>query len=161
MLAVSAAVLVLCINLASMVVLWLRGYRPKRYRDEQIARSGALKQIAVLLVCVLVRSSFFVVTTLDATRNAVFENEVERALQTSGATVLSHSVSYETDLFSRTPTGVTVAVTDDSPAVAGPLRKAIREETEYDVRVTVVREEATVAESDHRPNPQYSTYSTK
>ena len=151
-LAVSAAVLVLvnvlCINIASMVVLWLRGYRPKRYRDERIARSGALKQIAVLLVCVLVLSSFFVVTTLDATRNAAFENEVERALQTSDATVLSHSVSYETNLFSRTPTGVTVVVTDDSPTVAGPLRRAIREQTDYGVRVTVIREKATVARSE-------------
>lgn len=156
-LAVSAAVLVLVnvpsINLASMVVLWLRGYRPKRYRDERVARTAAIKQIAVLLVGVLVLSSFLAVTTLDATRNEAFENDVERALRSSGATVLSHSVSYETSLFTRTPTGVTVVVTDDSPAIAGPVQREIRQVTGYDVTVTVIREETTVVEGEGPPDP--------
>lgn len=151
-LAVSAGVLVLvnvlCINLASMVVLWLRGYRPKRYRDERIVRSAAIKQIAVLLVSVLVLSSFLVVTTLDVTRNAAFESEVEHTLQDSGATVLSHSVSYETRFFSRTTTAVTVVVTDDSPTVATTLQREIRTETGHDVAITEIRERATIVESE-------------
>ncbi|MFC7230965.1 TIGR00341 family protein [Saliphagus sp. GCM10025308] len=102
-LAASTAILVLvnvlCINLAGMAVLWMRGYRPKRYREEKIARGQAIKQFVVLLVCVLLLSSFLVGTTLDATQDAAFENDVERVMANTDATVLSHSVSYETNLF--------------------------------------------------------------
>lgn len=156
-LAVSTAILVLvnvlCINLVSMAVLWMRGYRPKRYRDEHIARAAAIKQFAILLICVLILSSFLVVTTLYSTQNAVFENKVDRALQNSDATVLSYSVSYETHLFSRTPTGVTVTVTDDSSTVAPALKQKIREATGNEITVTVFREDVTIAESNESSDP--------
>ncbi|WP_232702693.1 TIGR00341 family protein [Halobacterium wangiae] len=151
-LAVSTTILVLvnvlCINLACMAVLWIRGYRPKRYREERLARSGAIMQVGVLLVCVLVLSSFLVATTIDATQNAAFEEDVERAVEANSGTILSQSVSYETNLFSRTPTSVTVTVTEDSSLTATRLQQEIHEETGNEVSVTVLREEASVAERD-------------
>lgn len=158
-LAASAAVLVLvnvlCINLTSMVVLWLRGYRPKRYREQRLARAAAIKQITVLVLAVLILSSFLVVTSIDATRNAQFETEVDDVIQNSGATVLSYSVSYETWYFSRTPASLNVVVTQDSPDVATEIQSDIRAQTGYNISVTVQKSDATTVEVDteHRPSP--------
>lgn len=101
-----------------------------------------------------VLSSFLVFTTLNTTQNAAFENQVERAVRDGGGTVLSYTVSYDTDLFSQTPTGVTVTVTDNSSTTATGLQRELREETGRDVSVTVLSEEAVVApsnESSERP----------
>jgi uncharacterized membrane protein len=146
-LAGSAGVLVLlnliCINLAGMAVLWLRGYRPKRFQAEKVARSAAIKQAAVLVVCLLFLSSFLVVTTVDVVQNASFEQQVDGIVADSEATVITHSVSYQTGLFDREPNDVTVVVTDDSPPVAETIREQIRTQTGQDVEVTIVREDRT------------------
>ncbi|KTG07725.1 hypothetical protein AUR64_02470 [Haloprofundus marisrubri] len=143
-LVISAGILVLVnvlsINFASLGVLWVRGYRPDHWFEQETARRITLQRIGVLVVGIAVLSSFLVVTTIDVQENAQFESSVEQAAAESELQVLSTTVEYETELFSRTPRLVVVqAVADDG--AADQLRERIQARTALDVPVVIVRED--------------------
>ncbi|MFB6157174.1 MAG: TIGR00341 family protein [Haloferacaceae archaeon] len=74
---VGSAILVLVnflsVNLATLAVLWYSGYRPEAWFREDEARRAALRRAAVLLIAILVLSSFLVAVTWSAARTATFE----------------------------------------------------------------------------------------
>ena len=57
---------VLSINLAALIVLWYRGYRPRHWFHSENARSATLKRVAVLALSILVLSAFLGGVTLDS-----------------------------------------------------------------------------------------------
>lgn len=146
---VGAAVLllanVLSINLTSLGVFWMQGYRPSMSLREADARRATLKRTALLLVGIAVVSSFLVVTTLNVSDNATFENQVDDVLREETARVLSVDVSYTTDLFFQEPDAVTVRIADESPPDEDYLRRRIRDATGEDVTVVLIVENARVS----------------
>lgn len=143
-LVVSAGILVLVnilsINFASLAVLWMRGYRPDHWFEEDLVRRTTLKRIAVLTVGILVLSSFLVVTSVDLQRNAKFESTVETTAEESGLTVLSMSVEYQTQLFSRHPDQVVLRVATDNDRAVDALRRRIKQRTNIDTSIIIIRE---------------------
>lgn len=137
---------VVVINLVSTLVLWIRGYRPERKSDEVRSHRAALKQLLVLVLTVLVLSSFLGITTVDFLRNEQFERTVQDIVDERGDEVLSYEIRYQTTLFSNDPTTVVVRTTGDADSTADSFHRRIRERTGMDVTVVAIQEEAAVAE---------------
>jgi uncharacterized hydrophobic protein (TIGR00341 family) len=80
-LAVGAGVLVLVnilsINIAGIVTIWVKRYKPTQWYDAQQARRATLGRLAVFGLAVLLLTSFLAVSSLDARDNAAFETHVE------------------------------------------------------------------------------------
>lgn len=145
-LAISSAILVLVnvlsINFASMGILWFRGYRPDHWFEAEAARKATLKRIAVLVIGIVVLGSFLIFTTIDLQQNAKFEATVDSVAEDSEVTVLSTDIAYETSLFSRQPSRVTLHVTMESNETATTLRRRIQTQTTLDPTIVVIRENA-------------------
>ncbi|QDX39476.1 TIGR00341 family protein [Salarchaeum sp. JOR-1] len=141
--AVSALVLalvnVIAINLASLATFWLKGYRPEHWTDQRDARKQTIKRAGILVCCVLVLTSFLVVSTIDAQQTRTFHDEVNRVLAESGVNVTEIEYEYDRDLVRRTPTVVTVHIAE-RPANPDALREQIDDATVGDVRVTFIVE---------------------
>lgn len=131
---------VLSINFASLGILWMRGYRPSHWFEERIAKKATVKRLGVLLIGILILSSFLIATTVDMNRNAEFESTVEGIAAESDARILSITISYETQLFSRQPDVVTIHAATESDQIASQLSDRISAETSSDVSVVVIRE---------------------
>lgn len=147
--AVSAGVLVcinvLSINLASLGTLWLQGYRPKNWFAEQSARRAVVRRAAMLVLAVLVLSSALAVTTINMSENAEFEQTVTEVVSETDIHVFSVDVSYQTELFLRHPSTVTIRTVGGSSDTADTLQDRIERQTERDVTVIVIREDGAVS----------------
>ncbi len=152
MLAASAGVLVLVnavsINLASLGVLWARGYRPAGWSEAETARWLTRRRAATLLIGLLVLSSFLGVTTMNIRENTAFEHDVRDLARESDLVVLDVEIEYRPRFFARVPAAVTVYVADGTNASAARLERRIRGATDEPVRVTIVRERATGVGTD-------------
>jgi len=128
----------LSINMASLVTLWAKGYRPEKWYEERYARRATVKRVGILLVAVLVLAGFLVASTVDQRANASFEDEVERVVEgfDSEATV---EYEYTTGFFSTEPERVTVHTRET--VSAGEVADSIEAETGEDIEVAVVRRE--------------------
>lgn len=141
---ISVAVLlivnVLSINFASLGVLWLRGYRPTHWSEQESAKRTTLKRLGTLFIGLLVVSGFLVTTSINLNHNAQFEENVDEVTTESDARILSVNISYDIQPFTRTPTAVIVHAETGSDRLADQLRHQIKNRTDTDVSVTVVRE---------------------
>ncbi len=135
----------LSINAAGIVTIWLKRYKPSHWFDAQQARRFTLERIAVFGLTILLLTSFLVMSSLDARDNMAFENQAEAIAEEATENLLSVEFSYQADLVSQQPSGITVYVHGDEPPAASELRDHIREETGVDVPVTVIIEQADVA----------------
>jgi uncharacterized hydrophobic protein (TIGR00341 family) len=81
---------VLSINLAALVVLWYKGYRPQRWFKRDSARRALLKRVGILLLSILVLSAFLGGVTFDSFQRA----SAEQAIDDDAATVVEN---YETE----------------------------------------------------------------
>ncbi|MFB6303037.1 MAG: TIGR00341 family protein [Haloferacaceae archaeon] len=81
---IGSAVLVLVnflsVNFAALAVLWYTGYRPEAWFRKEEAKQTARRRAAVLLVGILLLSSFLVGVTYTATRTATFEERTRAAV---------------------------------------------------------------------------------
>lgn len=131
---------VLSINFASLGVLWSRGYRPIHWSEQEIAKRATVKRLGTLLVGLLVVSGFLITTSISLNENAQFKENVDEITTESDARILSVNISYEIQPFDRRPTAVTVHAETDSDRLAERLRRRIKQRTDADVSVIVVRE---------------------
>jgi uncharacterized hydrophobic protein (TIGR00341 family) len=72
---------VLSINLASLVVLWYKGYRPQQWFQRDEARNALLKRVGTLVVAILVLSAFLGGVTLDSFQRASTEDAIQSDAQ--------------------------------------------------------------------------------
>jgi uncharacterized hydrophobic protein (TIGR00341 family) len=147
---VGAGVLVvvnaLAVNLATLVVFWLKNYRPERWFDRSDARLATLRRGATLVLALAVVSAFLVGVTLSsfqaATSDEQIRTEVEAALGETAyaeATLIGVDVHRERDIVGSRLTGVVVTVgrpADRSyPDLAGELNRRIESVVGEDVPV--------------------------
>jgi len=148
-LAVGAGILVLVnllsINVAGILTIWIKRYRPTHWYDAREAKRATVARLAVFGVAVLILTSFLAVSSLDARENAAFEQQVEAIAEDTTDRLLTVDYEYRADLLRQEPTRVTVHVADDSPPAAATLRERIRQETGVDVPVTVITEQVDAA----------------
>ena len=139
--AASAGVLVLVnllsINLAALVVLWAKGYRPEKWYDEKPARRVTQKRVVALTLVVLVLSAFLVVSTVNERSRGEFEEDVEDHIEALDADA-DVEFAYSTGFFSSSPERVTV-YTDE--AEVGEVATAVSRTTDAAVEVVVVSRE--------------------
>ncbi|QDX40017.1 TIGR00341 family protein [Salarchaeum sp. JOR-1] len=107
----------LSINLAALVVIWQRGYRPKSFFETDVARETVLKRISVLVVGILVLSTFVGAVTLGTIHRASFEQHVGATVDDALAEEpydelvrLDVRVRYEREPLFRAPSTVVVTV---------------------------------------------------
>ncbi|UPM42833.1 TIGR00341 family protein [Halocatena salina] len=131
---------ILSINFASLGVLWIRGYRPTHWAEQEIAKRTTMKRIGTLLIGILIVSSFLITTSININQNNQFEEDVDSIAAESDVRILSINTSYELQPFTRTPTAVTVHAETDSNRFADRFRHRIKNRTGADVSVTVVQE---------------------
>jgi uncharacterized hydrophobic protein (TIGR00341 family) len=145
--AASAGVLVLVnllsINLAALVVLWAKGYRPEKWYDEKPARRVTQKRVVVLVLAVVVLSAFLVVSTADDRENAAFEEDIEGYVEGLDGEARVE-FAYETDFFSTTPETVTVYA---DGVTAGEVAERVSRATDASVEVVVVQHEVERAQT--------------
>jgi len=68
---------VLSINLAALIVLWYRGYRPEHWFRQTNAKQDIIKRIAVLAVAIVVLSAFLGGVTLDSYNRATTTQQLQ------------------------------------------------------------------------------------
>ncbi|MFC7131965.1 MULTISPECIES: TIGR00341 family protein [Salinibaculum] len=68
---------VLSINLAALVVLWYRGYRPEHWFRQNSAKSATVKRIGVLVVAIVVLSAFLGGVTVDSYTRATTTQDIQ------------------------------------------------------------------------------------
>lgn len=155
--AVSAGILVcinvLSINVASLGTLWMQGYRPEHWFAEQQAKRDIVRRAAILAVIVLILSSALVVTTLNISENNEFERTVSDIASEADGHILSLDVSYQTELFFRHPSSVTIRIIGGSSETASKLRSRIASQTQQDVAVIVIREDGDISTAQQRLPP--------
>ena len=148
-LAVGAGVLVLVnllsINIAGIVTIWIKRYKPTHWYDAQEARRATVGRLAIFGLAVLLLTSFLAVSSLDARDNMAFETAVQGIAEETTDQLLAVDIHYRADLISQTPSEVTITVYGDSPPAATTIRERIREQTGVDVPVTVITERVDVA----------------
>lgn len=108
---------VLSINLAALLVLWQRGYRPASLFHEDVARAEFLKRVAALILAILVLSSFVGAVTLGTVQRASFEQRVHTTVDATLAegpyddlVLLDVQVRYEREPFFQDPAVVVLTV---------------------------------------------------
>ncbi len=148
-LAFGAGVLVLVnllsINVAGIVTIWIKRYKPSHWYDAQRARRITAERLVVFGLAVIVLTSFLAMSSLDARDNMAFENEVEQIVEGSADGVLSVEFRYESDLISQQPSQVTVHVYGEQSPTAGALRETISQQSGVDVELRVVTEQTDTA----------------
>ncbi len=142
---------VLSINIASLGVLWIRGYRPTHWYDQRIAKRATVQRFGTLFLVLLVVSGFLVSTSLNIRENTQFESSVDSVLTDSDVTVISKNVRHETVLFGRDPVSVTVYVASATDGFANQLQQRIKRRTDTHVSVTVINESADTATKIRSP----------
>ncbi|WP_330631851.1 TIGR00341 family protein [Halocatena halophila] len=142
---------VLSINIASLGVLWIRGYRPTHWYDQRIAKRATLQRFGTLFLVLLVVSGFLVSTSFNIRENTQFESTVDSVLTDSDVTVLSKNIEHETVLFGRDPVAVTVYVASANDGLANHLQQRIKRRTDTRVSVTVIDETADTATKIRTP----------
>jgi len=135
----------LSINTAGIITVWIKRYKPSHWYDAQQARQISIKRLVVFGLAILLLSSFLAMSSLDARNNMVFETQVEEITEQAADSVLTVDFAYRADLVTQQPSGITVYVHSEEPPTASELREQIREETDVDVPVTVITEQADVA----------------
>mgnify|MGYP000076635099 CR=1 FL=1 len=154
----------LSINLAALVVLWYRGYRPENWFRLSEARSRTLKRVGTLLVAIAVLSAFLGGVTYSAYQNGTFEEDARHAVEGEldghpDLELHSFDVVYGQGVLFRTPSrvvvGVGYAAGTGPPGLAATLADAVERETGRSVRVEVrYQATATAGENgDHEPFP--------
>lgn len=131
---------VLSINFSSLGVLWLRGYRPTHWYEQEIVKRTTLKRLGTLFIGLLIVSGFLVTTSINLKENTEFKESVEKITADSDARIRSVEISYEIRPFTRVPTTVTVHAETDANQLADRLQRRIKNRTHTDVSVVVVRE---------------------
>ncbi|ESP89211.1 hypothetical protein K933_05158 [Candidatus Halobonum tyrrellensis G22] len=119
----------LSINLAAIVVLWYRGYRPDNLFQFSDARTRALKRVSVLAIVILLATSVLGAVTVASYESAQFETAVEneaRTLVGPAETVLDVEVTYGGYPI-RQPTAATVTVGYPLGADPKPIADALAE----------------------------------
>ena len=143
-LAVGAGVLVLVnlmsINVAGVVAIWLKRYRPTHWYDAQEARRLTGRRLLIFGVSILLLSSFLATSSLAARENAQFETEVETIAADATDNLLAVEFSYEPNLLTQQPDIVTIRVYGENPPEAAVLQDRIRAQTGVEVGVRVVTE---------------------
>ena len=144
-LAVGAGVLVLVnlmsINVAGVVAIWLKRYKPTHWYDEREARRLTGRRLLIFGISILLLTSFLATSSLAARENAQFESEVETIADDATENLLAVEFSYEANLLTQQPETITVRVYGENPPAAATLRERIRDTTGVDVSVRVVTEQ--------------------
>ena len=105
---------ILSINLAALVTLWYKGYRPHRWFRADEARAATVKRIGVLVVSILILSAFLGGVTLDSYQQAQTTNDIEEGAKAvvsdSGGVYLSTDVQFVNTPIFQQPQTVVVRV---------------------------------------------------
>lgn len=150
LMAAGATVLVLInflsINAAAMATLWYKGYRPTHWFRLPEARNATIRRIGILLVGIILLSTFLGGVTFTSYQAATLEQRTSEAVRSAVAddslTVRSVSVTYAAWFPSPDPETavVTIAVprdTDPPPNLASTIAEVVEERTGRSIAVRV------------------------
>jgi uncharacterized hydrophobic protein (TIGR00341 family) len=147
--AVLLLVNVLSINLAALVVLWYKGYRPRHWFRQGEARKETLRRIGTLAVAILVLSAFLGGVTLDsfqrATTDEAIQDDAEAAIAEFDTPhdleLVAIEVGYPRALPFQQPDRVVVTVGvppgESVSGLASAIRERIRSTVDGDVPTEV------------------------
>lgn len=139
---------VLSINLAALIGLWYKGYRPETWFRQGQARQTTLKRIGVVAVAILVLSAFLGGVTYDSFQQAT----TEEAIQTDAETVIANAETEGLELIEvevvypgavpfQQPERVVVTVGvppgESASGLASAIRQRVHAETGTDVETEV------------------------
>ncbi len=128
----------LSINLAGLVTLWVKGYRPELWYEEDIAKRVTIQRIILLLAGVLVLTSFLTVTTINQRQNDEFQRNVEEILDGIDTDIISIEYKYDEGFLFRSPE--TVRIRAGSSIQPGEIKQRIEQRTGKTVEVVVITE---------------------
>ena len=105
---------VLSINLAALIVLWYKGYRPSQWFRTDEAQSATITRIGVLLSAIVLLSAFLGGVTLDSFERANTEEQIragaEGVVAEAGATVVEIEIEHTNTAVFQQPSSVVVTV---------------------------------------------------
>ncbi len=142
--ATSAFILVvlnlLCINLAALVTLWFKGYRPDSPFEEKLSRFLNVRRALVLFAGVLVITGLLVVTTVQERANRQLEHSVHRFMTQQSHPLHDFEVEYRLSWLSQEPTRVLVRTGPVEEGFPGEFQQYLTEQTGLDLPVLVIEE---------------------
>ena len=105
---------VLSINLAALIVLWYKGYRPSQWFRTDEAQSATITRIGVLVSAIVLLSAFLGGVTLDSFERASTEEEIrvgaEEIITEAGASVVAIEIEHTNTAVFQQPSSVVVTV---------------------------------------------------
>lgn len=128
----------LSINLAGLVTLWVKGYRPELWYEEDIAKKVTIQRIILLLAGVLILTSFLTVTTINQRQNDEFQRNVEEILEGLDTDIISIEYTYDEGFLFRSPETIRIHV--GAQIQPGIIKQRIEQRTGKTVEVIVITE---------------------
>lgn len=128
----------LSINLAGLVTLWVKGYRPELWYEEDIAKKVTIQRIILLLAGVLILTSFLTVTTINQRQNDEFQRNVEEILEGLDTDIISIEYTYDEGFLFRSPE--TIRIHTGSQIQPSIIKQRIEQRTGKTVEVIVITE---------------------
>jgi len=115
------------INLAALITLWLKGYRPEKFFEEKAARGITFKRVFILLGAVIVIALFLGVTTIYERQAMEIKYNLLETARQAKVNVIDYRFTYRTNWLFRQPSGVILTVEDLSENQKKTLKKYITE----------------------------------
>ncbi|MGM0380987.1 MAG: TIGR00341 family protein, partial [bacterium] len=120
------AVNMLSINLAALVTLWLKGYRPDKYYEEKQAFGLTFRRGGILIGAILILSLFLAFTTFQQRSNSLKQQKILSAARKNNLEVMDYRMKFEMSWLFRRPSSMTLIVEKMEPEQREKMRQFLR-----------------------------------
>jgi len=131
----------LCINLAALITLWFKGYRPERTFEERISRFLTLKRGSILLIGITIISGFLTVTSLEQRSTHRLETSVRQYLTKRDIPIHNFEMEYDLNFLYRTPREIRVHTRELDRDLANNLHDYLQKRLGRDLSITVIEQQ--------------------
>ncbi len=131
------AVNMLSINLAALVTLWIKGYRPDKFYKKKQAYGLTYRRGVFLLGTIFILSLFLTVTTVQERTHGLIQEQILTVARENELEVVNYRVEFEMSWLFRRPAAMTLVVEDFTPAHREAMSRFLAEE-EIDIELQFI-----------------------
>ena len=130
---------ILSINLAALITLWFKGYRPEKYHQKDSARGNTLRRGFILALAIIALTGFLTTTTMYERRSGIQHQKILDTVEATGMDLLDHEVEYEMSWLFRRASTITLIVREYDKNQLEELRSLLAEK-EIDLEINLLQQ---------------------